>query len=112
MDNSKKVTVQYDLSTAETEALIRNKLVELGWTPSKPCPIKDVVNSFEKSYTITACIYLDDSDDQEQTVNKEPKNNLQEILDILKDLTSAEALGILEQAREVKLKEFRRNYEE
>lgn len=29
----KAVTVQYDLSAAETESQLRNKLIEMGWTP-------------------------------------------------------------------------------
>jgi len=31
------VTVRYDLSAAETEDAIRQKLIELGWTPPPPC---------------------------------------------------------------------------
>lgn len=35
-ENNKDVTVTYHTSTAETELAIRQKLIELGWTPPLP----------------------------------------------------------------------------
>ena len=36
------VTVRYDLSAADTEAAIRDKLIELGWTPpAQPAPVQE-----------------------------------------------------------------------
>jgi hypothetical protein len=42
------VTVRYDLSAADTEAAIRDKLIELGWTPpAQPAPVQEP-ESFEQ----------------------------------------------------------------
>jgi hypothetical protein len=43
IDNN-SVTVRYDLSPAATENALRNKLIELGWTPpAQPAPVQEPV---------------------------------------------------------------------
>ena len=59
------VTVRYDLGAAETDEAIRQRLIELGWTPPKAEPQEPVAWALVASNTGNVCGVTLDEDDFE-----------------------------------------------
>lgn len=79
------VTVRYDLSAADTEGAIRDKLIELGWTPpAQPAPVQEPVTQQAAAY-VAICEVLEQLGFG--VLSRAPsKNQIDETCDVLRTL--------------------------